>query len=320
MAIVAGIDEAGYGPVLGPLVVSGVAFRVPDDHVDRCLWDTLRASCSARPGRDRRRLVVADSKVLHKSRGSLGSLERAALVMLTAAGYQPSTWRGLLDHVAPGAEQQLDKYPWYRGTDLNLPHSADVGDLTTQATPLRRDLTDHGVVLHGVFCEPLAAGHFNRLVQGTRNKAVVSLGLVLRIVERINRSARGQRVCLFIDRQGGRTRYRDPLMTSLPDYSLEILEESETRSSYRMHRSSTACEIVFVTKAESRHFPVALASVYSKYLRELYMHVFNAYWSTKLPGLRPTAGYYTDGHRWLREAATEIERQSVDRTLLVRAR
>ncbi|MCH8916798.1 MAG: hypothetical protein IIC52_01970 [Proteobacteria bacterium] len=41
MAIVAGIDEAGFGPTLGPLVVSGVAFRVPDDQVDRCLYGLL---------------------------------------------------------------------------------------------------------------------------------------------------------------------------------------------------------------------------------------------------------------------------------------
>ena len=36
---------------------------------------------------------------------------------------------------------------------------------------------------------------------------------------------------------------------------------------------------------------VALASIVSKTVRELWMDVFNAYWLARMPGLRPTAGY-----------------------------
>jgi ribonuclease HII len=80
------------------------------------------------------------------------------------------------------------------------------------------------------------------------------------------------------------------------------------------------CEIEFVTGGDARLFPVALASMFSKYLRELYMHVFNRYWSRQHSGLRPTAGYYTDARRWLEDAAPVINRLSIDRGMLVRER
>jgi len=70
LAIVAGIDEAGFGPLLGPLVVTGVAFRVPDSQTHRCLWDTLSETCTRPPDRDSRRLAVADSKQLFRGRAS----------------------------------------------------------------------------------------------------------------------------------------------------------------------------------------------------------------------------------------------------------
>ena len=39
----------------------------------------------------------------------------------------------------------------------------------------------------------------------------------------------------------------------------------------------------------------------SKYLRELLMHRFNAYWKSLIPEVQPTAGYYSDGVRFLRD-------------------
>ena len=319
MAILAGIDEAGLGPLLGPLVVSGVAFRVPEERVTGCLWDILRESCTATPRRAARRLVIADSKRLYRS-GHIAPLERAALVMLGVMNQRPATWRELLDQLAPGATNPLDRYPWYAGRDVPLPLSDEVGDLGTQANAVRRNCAEQGVSLAGIHSEPMTAGHLNRLMGRTGNKSVVSLGLTLRVVDRIIRSTGGEAVHFSIDRHGGRIHSRESLMTSWPGYDLAILEESPTRSAYRMVRSSQVYHIEFVTRGEAQHFTVALASVYSKYLRELYMHMFNRYWSEEVPRLRPTAGYYNDALRWLSDVEPELDRRAVDRSILVRNR
>ena len=320
MAILAGIDEAGFGPKLGPLVVSGVAFRVPDERVGQCLWKTLRATCTAKAGKAERRLQITDSKQLYRPPRGLAPLERAALVMLAVGDHSPKSWRSLLHTIAPGAVACLDQYAWYKGADVELPISDGVGDVGTRANAIRRDADEHDVTMSGVFSEPLPEGHFNRLVSNTRNKSVVLLGLVLRVMDRIMRSAPHERIRFLVDRLGGRTHYRDALLTAMPEYELEIREESQRCSVYRLTRSSRICEIAFVTDGDDRHFPVALASVYSKYVRELYMHVFNRYWSHQIAGLRPTAGYFTDAQRWLRDVGSELDQRSVDRNMLVRQR
>lgn len=319
MAVLAGIDEAGFGPVLGPLVVSGVAFRVPESQLEACLWDMLRSTCARNTKRGRRRLVIADSKEVYRS-GGLPALERAVLVMLAARGSRPASCHALLDEIAPGARQQLRQYPWYADTDVALPLSDGLGDIGTRANAIRLNCREQGVEPLGVFSEPLPEGHYNRLVGHTRNKAVLLLGQVLRVVDRIMRTAPAERIRLCVDRLGGRVHYRDALLTALPGYDLRILEESGVRSAYHLARPARVCEIEFVTRGDSGCFPIAFASLCSKYVRELYMHLFNQYWSAQPGGPRPTAGYYADAQRWLAEAAPVIDRLSIDRDILVRRR
>lgn len=324
MAILAGIDEAGLGPILGPLVVSGIAFRVPDDRSDICLWNALSDSCTSKPRDARRRVVVADSKQVHRPKKGIGPIERTALIMLASAGHRPSTWRALLDLLSPGACAELATYPWYAKADCELPLAGSVGgagiDLGTQANAVRRDYGLKGLTFLGVCCEPLPAGRYNQLVERTRNKSVVLMGQTLRVIDRIIRMAPAEPVRIVVDRLGARMRYREALTDSLPGGAFAILEESETRSAYRFTWTDRTCEIEFTTGADGADFCVALASMYSKYVRELYMHQFNAYWSSRMPGLRPTAGYYTDAHRWLKDAESVVSAAGFDRTLLVRSR
>ena len=320
MAVVAGIDEAGYGPLLGPLVVSGVAFQVPEALAETSLWDVLKQSVTRRPSAKDLRLPILDSKKLYATKAGLGALERAALVLLRTRGRQAPTLRRLLAVVAPRSADELSFYPWYGALDTALPVCCAEGEIATRANAVRRDLAAQGVRLEGVFCEPVPEGHFNRLVHTTRNKATVSLGVVLRIVQQILTRAEGAPAFIHVDRQGGRAHYRQPLMLAFPECDLRIIEESETRSAYELTRARVRCRLDFVVSGEDHHLPVALASIYSKYLRELFMAAFNAFWAGHVADLQPTAGYYTDGRRFLRDIAGAITRLGIDRNLLVRSR
>jgi hypothetical protein len=125
---------------------------------------------------------------------------------------------------------------------------------------------------------------------------------------------------IYADKHGGRARYRALLQRCFPQWDLRILRESIQASSYQLTRGDLSWKIHFQAKAESGHLPVALASIYAKYVRELFMTMLNAYWSEQVPGLRPTAGYYADGRRFLADIAEHCKRLGTPMHKLVRQR
>jgi hypothetical protein len=76
----------------------------------------------------------------------------------------------------------------------------------------------------------------------------------------------------------------------------------------------------FLVDAEDRQLPVALASMLSKYLRELLMDLFNRFWLLHVPQVRPTAGYYEDGRRFYEEIRPAMRNLGLDERLVYRMR
>ena len=56
------------------------------------------------------------------------------------------------------------------------------------------------------------------------------------------------------------------------EWSLEILGEADGRSDYRLHKGDHVVRLTFREKAEAQCLPVAMASMLSKYLREMLTH------------------------------------------------
>ena len=64
-------------------------------------------------------------------------------------------------------------------------------------------------------------------------------------------------------------------------------------------------------RADGDSVAVALASMLCKYLREVCMVQFNAFWAKHVPGIQPTAGYPVDAKRFIDEIRPAMERLGI---------
>jgi hypothetical protein len=160
----------------------------------------------------------------------------------------------------------------------------------------------------------------NRQLNATRNKSSVLFSVAAMHLDHLLRQYGTRGLMVFCDRQGGREHYGHLLRLMFDEWDLEIVGEGEGRSEYRLVRGGHAVRIIFTEKAEAQCLPVAAASMLCKYVREVLMRRFNAYWRAQLPGVEPTAGYYSDGMRFLKDIEAKRVELGIPEEHLVRCR
>lgn len=312
--VLAGIDEAGYGPLLGPLTVGMAVLRIggwsPGEAAPD-LWRLLSGAVS-REARDKRgRIPVADSKRLKlpndsASRHPLTHLERGVLAFLHQRGAEPATDAELFDVLGSGRPAQA----WYAGEPLALPVAGPRDRVGLDANLLRGAMASAGVEVLALRCAVIDEGSFNQVVRQTGTKGEATLGAIGRHLRWLRDDLMVQEiddpVRVVCDRLGGRTTYGDLLARELPGMEVRISQETPRVSRYELGERWAAH---FQPEAESAHLAVALASMTAKLVRELSMARFNRYWAARMPELKPTAGYRADAARWLNDAASVVTQQ-----------
>ena len=328
--ILAGIDEAGYGPTLGPLVVSVSVFRLLDAARlapgDPCvdLWERLETAVCRKP--DGRRIAIDDSKKLFQQRKGLRNLEEGLLPFVALRrGFVPPDFRSLLGCVVQTrskSDAYLDAYPWYRDRNLDLPRDTYAAVIRGRGRALAEASRRSNVEHVGVAALPIEVRQLNRALNRNTNKADVAFSAVGALLERLWKQFPDESVEVFVDRQGGRVRYGPLLYAKVHPRGVRIEKQTPAASTYaltRRHGSGTF-RVHFAKESDQLLLPVALASMLSKYLRELHMHLFNAFWKARSADLKPTAGYAVDARRFLKDIAHLRKELLIKDELLVRRR
>ncbi|MEE8142494.1 MAG: hypothetical protein V3T77_05295 [Planctomycetota bacterium] len=317
-----GLDEAGYGPLLGPLVVALVTLRAEEPISPAAPWKLLAPVISHR--RRQRGIAVADSKALHRpSKGDLAPLEAGVLAFLGVErhGEPPGTFRELVHHLTGGRGDYLDRYPWYADRDLELPTSIPKLELLGAIRRLTRRLAGARLEMAEMRAIPLEVVEFNRELQQRNSKGDVNAWAIGRLLSFLWRQRERQNMEAWSDQLGGRRRYGPLLYPLFPGAHFQILGQGEDQQTYRVEGPEAERTLIirFQKGGEDHSFPTALASMTAKYLRELHMMLFNRWWQQH-QDLRATAGYYTDARRFLAECDPLRRRLGVDDALLVRNR
>ncbi len=321
MPYLLGTDEAGYGPNLGPLIISATVWRIPDDALGRDLYDVLLDVVSRKPqqGDGHRRLVIADSKAVYKPRGSLSGLEYGVLTALAMTGRRPESWQAVWDALDPECREDRDPLPWYRDYDREVPIDADKGQLQTWTQRLKDGLGRTGIELVSMRSTAVFPGRFNRRVDECGNKSTLLSTATLELLRREMARLPNEPIVVVCDKHGGRNKYGPLLQQAFPDYLVEIRRETREESLYCWGPSQRRVEIRFRVGGE-RFLPAALASMASKYLRELAMRALNQYWCSRVKGLAPTAGYPVDAKRFKAQIEPVQHELGIDDRLLWRSR
>lgn len=215
---------------------------------------------------------------------------------------------------------------WALLPTLCLPHQADADACCARAAGMRMILDALGVSLVAVACRAIYPAEFNALLCQGLNKSDILSRTTLALAASLRAKANAEPALIWCDRHGGRKHYSALVAQHFGATLVQTLAETPARSAYRVPAQAKAdltqaqanlnqaqaanLDIEFNVGGESQ-VPVAVASMTAKYIRELAMHAFNAFWSSRSPSLNPTAGYPVDALRWRCEARDAIAEAGV---------
>ena len=313
MPYLIGTDEAGYGPNLGPLTITGTLWENLSGQA--CLYEALDAVIKPAPDRKPdNRLVVADSKMVYKSSGSIKNLETTVLSFLAATSNQsenfesskvgvaaiPQDIASLVRLACPASDGQLlQSLPAYDFSAITLPLKAAPGQVCEYANRLREAQAAAKVKLQSILCHPVFPTHFNAGLTSYGNKATLLSNQTLAIVASL-KSKTDDDLEIVCDKHGGRSKYADLINAHLTDQPISIGAETRDCSDYSFSDQQSDIVIRFQAGGET-FMPTALASMVSKYVREVFMKAWNRFWIDQLPDLKPTKGYPLDAKRFKAE-------------------
>ncbi|MGB3346911.1 MAG: hypothetical protein WBA71_06675 [Candidatus Humimicrobiia bacterium] len=338
---VLGIDEAGYGPDIGPLVVTSSLFRLSEKYHSEKFWETLSEIVSKKTKEFPEKVIVSDSKDIFKNHpknyliGETTTLCSYCLLYPVPLNFQEFLQNIFLDNLDLFQKRckTFSKYTYrmcWGNNDFfsedplnskNLNPKPYINDLFPK---LKKVIKSSGIDLIDIKSIVLCPHLYNKSITKKRKLFLNYLqferlieNALKRILiknisvkdkeeteklekkykkETINFKKNEQKnnlnsIFVIADKLGSKKYYINYLKSGLlGNFKIKILEQNRNISSYELS-NSLAVRISFIKEGDKTHFPIALSSVFSKYIRERFIKNINEFFATKIQNLKPTKGY-----------------------------
>ncbi|HMP80572.1 MAG TPA: hypothetical protein PKD54_14050, partial [Pirellulaceae bacterium] len=237
MAYIVGIDEAGYGPNLGPLVVAGTVWSLDQPGLEGDLYQALQPEVDGNP--DTPGLTICDSKRLHQAQRGLARLEENVLAIWSRAargapcirGNWPAEvgclsggalaldWQSLQrarsqatfwdddeagSSIGPPAH---DEWYYLLPKKIELPVAGCLDRIRQGVEAFDRATKRAGVSLVRVAFVEISPRQFNELLTRLESKGTLLTGVSLLLARSLLADCSDRPTHVICDKHGGRNRY-----------------------------------------------------------------------------------------------------------------
>ena len=304
-----GIDENGYGPVLGPLVVTSTSLKlqsssfalIPD------LWRLL--GIKKDPGSNSKRLLVCDSKTVFNTsrKKELAAEETVLAFFYLCFGFLPKSADQFLEAVIDPSTTTYNPscFCWKKelGLELNPERRKHI---LQSAERLRKRAQQKGIILEKPCCLLLCPSLFNNGLK-SRNKSGLVLESGLNLIRQyigadttiacreVKRSAY---FTAWLGKVGGLQYYQEHISTLFGSQFMVIPNrEEKNNSAYELNKSGKSVgTITYLQDGEENSFLIALSSFFGKYTRDLFWKKTRTYLEEFLPSPPSPPPYLP--HQW----------------------
>ncbi|MCL5674400.1 MAG: hypothetical protein M1501_01480 [Candidatus Omnitrophica bacterium] len=249
-----GIDENGYGPVMGPLIVTGI-----------CANKDIKKDWTIEI-RDSKRLFLRDAQSYRK----IEEISLAQFFLLF--GRFPESPKEFIEKLSFGECPNKFKNICIE----NIPHVfswAPKSDVTGYIDFFDGFLKKNSIKINGIKSAILCPFEFNILCDGGIKKDLIDFLQFEKIIKHF--SDKDPEISISAGKIGGRNKYLEFVSGTFPSLENKAIRENPEESSYVFRNKNKNINISFLKDIEKKSFLACLSGIIGKYIRELIMTGIN---------------------------------------------
>ena len=289
--IYSGIDEAGYGPVIGPFTCASFESPYGAD-----FWGSRLDIFRGNKGKGLP--LVNDSKVLNRGKktfkgyfsSGFAELEKTVLALYYTAcgGRLPENAEKLADMFYGG-----DKLPYWSGAaDVRLPVACGLSGALSAGKALKGSVPENSMMIAARIMYP---GEINAALEKVNKTGLVKESFSY-LIKRTLMLSDGDAE-FECGKMSGTVYYGGFMKEMFPGRGVRAEKESVCLSSYGVE-AHRGVKISFILDGDSSSFRIALASMLAKYIRDILTYSMNLYFQKHKADIAFSKGYSPDGLRF----------------------